>query len=390
MPLSSNSLLFRPTLVLGCLLLAGAHLQDETGLRLVEGRIFVVSGLLAGDLASLARNPPDSARWRQVFRVWPVFAAAADGEAIPPMLGRYEIDEDGVRFIPRFPLEPGLGYRARFDGPALVPGWPLLHLEVTLPPAPVAPTTRVTGIYPSAEQVPENLLKFYITFSQSMRRGHAYQNAQLLDEDGRPLTRALLTLDEELWDPARRRLTLFLDPGRIKRGLRPHAELGAPLREAGRIRLVVDAAMPDENGVPLRQGAEKEYRVGPADRSQPDPGQWHIAPPAVGSRDPFVITFPEPLDAALLRDALVVTTTEGHVLEGQIEIDDGERRWQFVPQVPWHAIAYRLEISTILEDLAGNNLRKKFDRDAAASETEAVPSAAIIVRTFTPAPKPVD
>ena len=48
------------------------------------------------------------------------------------------------------------------------------------------------------------------------------------DADGRDLPHALLAMPPELWDRPRRRLTLLLEPGRIKRGLVPNAELGAP------------------------------------------------------------------------------------------------------------------------------------------------------------------
>jgi hypothetical protein len=59
---------------------------------------------------------------------------------------------------------------------------------------------------------------------------------------------AFLSFAEELWDPYRRRLTLLLDPARIKRGLVSHEALGYPLRPGQPTRFVVDG-MRDASGV---------------------------------------------------------------------------------------------------------------------------------------------
>ena len=56
-------------------------------------------------------------------------------------------------------------------------------------------------------------------------------------EDLAPLFDLGLEVGEELWDADQCRLTLFFDPGRIKRGLRPHLEAGPPLTEGEAYRL---------------------------------------------------------------------------------------------------------------------------------------------------------
>mgnify|MGYP003346898067 CR=1 FL=1 len=86
------------------------------------------------------------------------------------------------------------------------------------PVPPERATTLVTQIYPSADVLPENTLKFYVHFSAPMSRGHSYDHIRLLDEANRPVELAFLELAEELWSPDMLRLTLLMDPGRIKRG----------------------------------------------------------------------------------------------------------------------------------------------------------------------------
>ena len=45
--------------------------------------------------------------------------------------------------------------------------------------------TVVEAVYPTAERLPENQLKFYLHFSAPMSRGEAYRRVQLLDEKGK-------------------------------------------------------------------------------------------------------------------------------------------------------------------------------------------------------------
>ncbi len=188
-----------------------------------------------------------------------------------------------IRFVPRFPLEPGLRYRAEFR-----PGSASRHRQSTpLPPgiaiaAPPDPTTLVAEYSPghqkslppctrspqstrTSDVLPENLLRFYISISAPMSRGEAYQRIKLLDAaTGKPVESPFLELDEELWSPDGTRFTLLFDPGRVKRGLKPREELG-PVLEAGKsYSLVIDADWPDATGNPLTAGFRKTFRVRPA------------------------------------------------------------------------------------------------------------------------------
>src|SRR5260370_1316673 len=78
----------------------------------------------------------------------------------------------------------------------------------------------------TGERWPENDLKFYIHFSAPMSRGDSYKRIKLPDEKGKALDMPFLELDQDLWDSAAQRLTVFCDPGRIKRGLKPREEFG--------------------------------------------------------------------------------------------------------------------------------------------------------------------
>ncbi len=250
--------------------------------------------------------------------------------------------------------------------------------------APVS-ATAIAGVFPSASVLPANLLRFSIEFSAPMSRGRAYEHVRLVDSANREVDRAFLILDEELWDHARTRFTLLFDPGRLKRTLRANVELGTPLREGRRYRLTIDREWPDATGRALAGRVEKSFSVGPADRAKPRVADWRVdSPPAALSRDPLRVSFPEPLDRALLLSSLTIVDARGARIAGRVTLGAEERSWRLTPDQPWSSGAYRVRVDPRLEDLAGNNLTRVFDVDRTADEREAAPQTE---RPFAIAPR---
>jgi hypothetical protein len=232
---------------------------------------------------------------------------------------------------------------------------------VSLPAPPRAESTVVIAVYPSSNVLPENQLKFYINFSAPMSRGDSYRHIRLLDAKGAPVEAPYLELAEELWDESGKRLTLLLDPGRVKRDLKPHVEIGGVLVEGRAYSLHIRADWRDATGNPLGGEFQKRFRVTKADTRQPEPARWQLTPPRARTRDPLVVIFDEPLDHALLQHVLRVADPEKHISEGDITIDWHETRWSFQPMKPWRAGNYQLIIEPALEDLAGNSIERPFE-----------------------------
>jgi hypothetical protein len=167
--------------------------------------------------------------------------------------------KDGVQFFPHFPLEPGVRYYARFD-PRLL-AYPELSnvatLEFSLPGQVGTLPTHVQHVFPSSDLLPENLLRFYVCFSNSMQRGRAEEYISLLDPNGRPVPDVLYRPPVELWDRTMRHLTVLLDPGRLKRGVGPNRELGPPLKAGQEYTFVIGSGILDLSGRPLRDSFYK-------------------------------------------------------------------------------------------------------------------------------------
>jgi hypothetical protein len=287
----------------------------------------------------------------QLVNLWPC----------QPTAGRFDVVGDEVRFVPRLPPLPGTTYSLLVDG-----------VEVASAMQPVRAATaetRVVAIYPSARVLPLNQLKLYIHFSAPMSEGWASRAVHVRrSDDGRSLPGVFLPMEPELWDRARQRLTLLLDPGRIKRGLAPNEELGYPLEDGVPIVVAVDPDFRDAAGRPLRSGSERRYEVGSAIRQHVTTSTWTLHCPAAHSLDWLRVEFDRPLDRALVEHSLVVLDAGGRQVGGRASIAEGESGWCFTPLQPWRPAPYHLNVDARLEDLAGNSLTRVFDRDLTRPE----------------------
>lgn len=320
---------------------------------------FEVHGLASPAQRALESLAADA--WSAHFsvRVEPEPAQAREPRQVRPMLGRYEVRGGVLCFTPDYPLLPGRRYRACFGE----------TVEIFAVPLPEALPPAVTRVYPSAQALPENLLRFYVYFSAPMREEEALQHLRLLDERGEEVPGAFLDPHEELWDPGRTRLTLLLDPGRVKTGLGAHEKLGRALRAGRSYRLLIDSGWRDARGEPSRVAFEKPFQVVAAAVRALEVARWQVEAPTAGSTEPLRLRFPAPLDHALLGLCLRVrrpggagAPAEGSEVPGRAEGEGAETGWRFTPAAPWLAGAYSVEVDARLEDVAGNNLRGPFDR----------------------------
>ena len=128
-----------------------------------------------------------------------------------------------------------------------------------------APELGHVDIYPTANVLPENLLRIYVYYPRPMAFGEGFANVRLLDAEGVVIEGAFLPTREELWSPDRRRLTLLFDPGRIKTGLIGSETLGPVLIVGQAYTFEVPALAVDRNDCPLGTTTTFQFTVGHAD-----------------------------------------------------------------------------------------------------------------------------
>ena len=301
--------------------------------------------------------------------VYPTEALPEGGDraAVPPAAGRFLVEGDAAWFVPRFPFVDGVSYSLLVRSDSEADGaeaW-----DIRRPSSEGSATTEALEIYPTAAELPVNLLRVYVHFSAPMSEGWAARAITVSRADtGETLDDVFLPPEPELWDAERKRLTMLLDPGRIKRGLVPNLEFGYPLVEGTTVRISIAPSFRDATGQPLRAGAGRTYRVGPALRSRIDPTAWRLTVPAAGSREPLQVEFDRPLDHGLLQHCLSVQDGDGRTIEGAGETGKGEGILRFTPDNPWTTGEYRLVVEPRLEDVAGNTPARVFDRDVTKAE----------------------
>jgi|HubBroStandDraft_1064217.scaffolds.fasta_scaffold00751_17 hypothetical protein len=317
-------------------------------------------------IGSLVACPESDRLLQAMLRVRVIGPGVPEGAAddLPDVAGRYYILEDGVRFIPRFPFEPGVRFRATFEPRQI--GLPQcresLACEFSIPREIRGPRARVKQVFPTSDALPENLLRFYACFSEPMQRGWAEKHIMLLDAAGRPVPDVLYRPPLELWDRSMTCLTILLDPGRLKRGVGPNRALGPPLEEGRQYTLAIDSGMLDMSGRPLRTSFRKTFHVLAAVREGIAVEQWSIRLPRPKSRESLDLGFPRPMDWALLWHTVSVASEGGQPIEGHISIDQCERRWSFTPKSFWSPGSYCFCVESSLEDVCGNSLLGPFDR----------------------------
>jgi hypothetical protein len=301
-------------------------------------------------------GPPPPGGWREALAVF-----ASDDPAAPAMLGAHGREAGMVTFTPRFAPAPSLRLRAVFRPAG---GDPVVAWFGGVPEPPRAPSTRVVSVTPSAEVWPENILRLYVSFSAPMRIGVAWDHIRVLDTAGRPMGGMFVEIDQELWDPGGRRLTVLFDPARIKRGLVDHINEGPPLTAGGRATLQIEPFWRDAAGALLAEPFSRTVSIGPPLRQAIDPAAWLITPPA-SPTSPLTVDFDRPLDAALGLRALCVCKGAAEV-PGAVRLEAAETRLAFTPEHPWTPGRYALVADPVLEDIAGNRIGRPFDIDRRA------------------------
>jgi len=220
---------------------------------------------------------------------------------------------------------------------------------------------EIVTVYPLSDTLPENLLKFYILFSKPMQEGDELKHIHLI-KDGRD-TLSFVFLDLELWNNERTMLTLWLDPGRIKRELQPNKLLGPPLIKGSYYQLLIAKDWQDAEGILLKENRVKNFFTSARDSMSPDEKKWTINIPKAGTKEQLEIKFNEPLDHVLAERTISVADANRNEIKGKLKVNDHGDIVYFSPDSEWKKGDHSLQIESRLEDLAGNNLDRLFDVD---------------------------
>ncbi len=270
-----------------------------------------------------------------------------------PILGNWKWISGSAIFRPLIPLPAGKQFKVFRNGKSTDSFG--IKPKKQVPPS-------VLAFYPSSDTLPENLLKCYISFSQPMRDNHIYDLIQISDKRGQIVEDVILHLQPALWNEEQTTLTLWIDPGRVKRDLIRNRNLGIPLKKGNSYTITVSKEWQAINGEKLQFDFRKYFHISGRDEEMPSTNKWNVKIPEAGSTKSLVIEFPESMDYRTTLEGLKIYRDEYEV-QGKTSMRDKEKKWVFIPKSKWTTGTYRIEVDPVIEDNAGNNLTRLFDRN---------------------------
>ena len=317
---------------------------------------------LARQLSQRPRIPQTPALFLRLVR--PNEKTGTEG---PPIFGSYSLGGDTLQFVPQFPLS---GWRALSRGD-VPPGQKPERTDYSLPAVALTDVLpHVVKVYPSSETVPANLLKFYIYFSEPVRQSNQiFDQLHILDENGKTVYDPWRRFQQ--WSDDGKRLTLWIHPGRVKQGVNLREDFGAVLQPGHKYTLVIDAEVTDLAGRPMSCASKNTFAAAAEDHERLSLDKWDVKSPKAGTREPLLVTFPRPLDYALMKRLIAV---RGRTLGEPVDGLRRTRRWRkivFVPSRPAlvGGCAHGQCLHELLEDLAGNTPVRVFDTDMQHPDT---------------------
>ena len=212
-------------------------------------------------------------------------------------------------------------------------------------------------ISPQAEVLPANTLRFYLRFPRPGEAHFDRDHLWLLNEEEQVVREPFLVLSQELWSADGRRLTVLMEPGRIKRGLGADPSHEPALVVGRTYSLVVTA---------LGHTARHTFRVSDPVLGALDETRWRLVSPTAGSLDPAVVHFDRVMDAALCEDEIGVLTPSGEAVHTRVSLAPDGTTARLIPSRPWRAGEHHLIVSARLEDVCGNRLGEALDHDLGA------------------------
>lgn len=233
-------------------------------------------------------------------------------------------------------------------------------LVVVLVTAQAEPVPRIVLVQPSGAAIPANLLRLSVTFAAPVE-GQVLNRLGLRRANGMWIQQPFL--EQELWSPSSRILTVMLHPGRVKSGLNAHDREGPILSPGDEVLLTLDE-------LPIAR-----WHVIPADVSGPTHSAWQVRPGRLDTRQPLVVHLDAPIDGRAV-DHLAIADNGNRRVAGRARLTHGEQTWTFIPNLPWQAGEFKVVVRGTMEDSAGNRLNGHFENPCDAAAT---PPADVVI-----------
>ena len=217
-------------------------------------------------------------------------------------------------------------------------------------------------IFPSAAEIPADILRFHIEFNEPPDTENIVNAFALFNDKGEQVAHPFLDFPDGLWDRSGKVLTLMPHPGRIKSGLGASDLLGGALSLRANYELVVDpCALFGSDARQKGRLIRQSYAI-TAPRTEPiHVDRWTIVSPPARTREPLLVNFKEKLDWLSICNSLSILSDQNNLVDCVIEPSASQEQVQIYPINDWQPSSYRLVIAADIEDVAGNRINRVFE-----------------------------
>jgi hypothetical protein len=219
---------------------------------------------------------------------------------------------------------------------------------------------KVLEVYPTTDSIPVNILRFYIQFSAPMQEMNILKHIKLSNEESKDITAVFFENQYELWNDDRTKVTLVVDPGRVKLGLLANNTMGRAFDEGKKYTLAIDSLLLDFNNQTLSSRFTKTFIAVNEDRLAPDTKNWKIGLPKAKTKEAIMIDFKDKIDH-ISAHTLIKVFKNGMEIKGDISLINEEQTWVLHPHKNWKKDTYSIIVNPRLEDISANSLNQIFD-----------------------------
>jgi len=272
----------------------------------------------------------------------------------PSMLFDIELNDNTLLIKPEFSLIKGSLYKLSIQ----ISEQDIFEKNIIIVPKKLS-TPKLLGLHPNTKTIPANILRVYLSFSEPMARNQVRDKIFLSNAQGQRIDNPFLNLQAELWNNKQTRLTLLLDPGRIKQGVGPNVSDGAPLKAGKTYSLNISKSFKSAAGQPLEKLQSIDFTVGTAQRKKINPYDWHLNTPIYNTKSTLIVTFDRLIDIGTSSHFLRIVDNNNNEVQGHST--HNEKTWKFTPKNPWRSSVYSIIVSPELEDVSGNTITAPFD-----------------------------
>jgi hypothetical protein len=231
----------------------------------------------------------------------------------------------------------------------------------------------VPEFLPGNDTLPANQLKVYFVFDQPMKEGGTVRFLEVWDLTENVQVRdPFLDLRPELWSYTSDTLTLWFDPGRIKRDLIPNRKYGPVLKPGHSYEIRLLPGLISARGTPMSETWKKKFVAGPDDRSSPDPSMWEVIIPKQGTMAPVIIKFDEAMDPMTLVNYTEIIDQDNSGVKVTCQLSQRSDQMALYPVHNWKTGVYKIVFNPMIEDLAGNRFNRLFDQEGPSAPEKPV------------------